>query len=101
MDYMSYNPMTKRMQVFNGTTDANGEFSGTYSPAFTQIPHIAAEIVNQSTPNYLLRVSSSTVNGFTVKAETKSALTILALDVVSFNATNQSGLSVSVAVIEQ
>lgn len=91
----------KRIVTYSGTSDANGAYSATFSPAFSVAPNIQANITNQSATNQFLRVTSVTTTGFTVNVFQRASLTVLGLELIAASVTNVSGAAIDVLVVEK
>lgn len=92
-------PFIRRTEAYEGTTDSNGEFSVTYTTAFSVRPVVNPQITVQSNPNQSVRVTASSTTGFTVKVEQRATLSVLGLDVLAASPTAVSGQTVSVSVM--
>lgn len=90
----------KRLLAYRGTTDASGNYTVTFSTAFSSSPNIQASINNQSNTSQFIRVSNVTTTGFTINVYQRSAVTLLGIEVLLAATTNVSGASVDVLVTE-
>lgn len=95
----SWKQSAKRQESFSGTTDGSGNFSGTFTPSFSTAPNTQPVIVN-GTDLMVFRLTANSVSGFTVNVVQRVKLTVLGIDLLSFNATPVSGQAVKVMVFE-
>lgn len=91
-------PTVRRMETFSGVTDATGNFTITYSPAYPAIPHVNPQLTS-GTPSQVVRVVASTATGFTVNATNRATVTLLATEVLLAATTPVVGAAVSVSVL--
>lgn len=85
-------------QIYTGVTDTNGEFSIVYNPPKQSVPYVAPVLNPTTDPNVIYRLTASDVNGFTVKVEQRTGITVLGLNVLSLAVTNTSGQQIQVLV---
>ena len=90
--------ITKRIEQYNGTTDASGLYTVTYATPFAQIPNVQPE--PPSVANYTWVKVTSTVNGFSIRLIQRASLNVLGLDVLASTFTNVSGGAARVLVVE-
>ena len=83
---------------YSGSTNASGDYTVTYATPKTVIPFVAPVLSPNLDPNLLFRLSSSTVNGFTVKCEQRAMLTVLGINLLSFAVTNVNAQPIKVVV---
>lgn len=85
----------KRVEAFSGVTNASGQYTVSFSPAYSVAPNIQANIINGA-DNQNLRITSVSTTGFTVLTRTRT-------DVVGLLPTwsNASGLAVDVLITEK
>lgn len=91
---------SRRIETYFGTTDGSGDYSITYSPAFAEIPCVLPDLIATAN-SQTWRISSSTVNGFTVRVEQRSQVTVLGVQVVGFTTTPVVGAELNVTVMER
>lgn len=93
----------KRIVALSGTTNASGDVSFTFSPAFAVAPHIDATITPQSNVNHKCRLTAVSTTGCTVRVESQNQafLSLLGLDVLSAAVTAVSGATVSITATER
>jgi len=89
---------TKRIETYSGTTDASGNFTITYSSAYSSTPYVNAVLINPNTQQ-LVRVTSSSTTGFTVNATNRATVNLLSTDLLLGNTTPLVGGTVTVVVI--
>jgi hypothetical protein len=90
----------KRVETYSGTTDASGNFSVAYVPAFAITPNVQPVAYPPADSTTRTRVTSTDQNGFTIKTERNATVTILAIDVLSIGTANVPGVPVRVMVVE-
>lgn len=93
----------KRVVVASGTTNASGDVSFTFSPAFAAAPHVDATITPQTNVNHKCRVTAVSTTGCTVRVESQNQafLSLLGIDVLSAAVTAVSGATVSITATER
>lgn len=91
----------KRIETYSGTTNASGIYTVTFAEPYDVAPSVHASITNQSSTNWSVRVTSVTTTGFTVHTYQRSAVTLLAVEVLLAATTNVSGVTVDVLVVEK
>lgn len=93
----------KRIVAASGTTNASGDATFTFSPAFAVAPHIDATITPQSNVNHKCRLTAVSTTGCTVRVESQNQafLSLLGLDVLSAAVTVVSGATVSITATER
>lgn len=90
--------ISKRIELYTGTTDAGGLFTVTYSAPFPAIPNVQPEPPLLS--NQMWVKVSSTANGFQLRLVQRASLTVLTLEVLAAAVTNVAGASARVLVVE-
>jgi len=90
-------PTVRRLETFNGSTDASGNFTATYSTPYTSVPDVQPQLT-AGTPSQVVRITSNTVNGFTVNVTNRASVTLLAIEVLLAATTPVSGAAISVLV---
>lgn len=88
----------KSVATYSGTTNVSGNYTVTFPTAYAVAPNVQASIPNQSSTNQFIRVSSVTTTGFTVNVYQRSAVTLLAVEVLLAATTNVSGANVQAIV---
>jgi len=91
----------KRLLLFSGTTDSSGNYTVTFSPAFSVAPNVQASITNQSATNQMIRVSSVSTTGCTINVFQRSAVTLLSIEVLLAATTNVSGAAIDLLITEK
>lgn len=93
----------KRIFVSSGTTNASGDVSFTFSPAFAVAPHIDATITPQANVNHKCRLTAVSTTGCTIRVESQNQafLSLLGIDVLSAAVTAVSGATVSITATER
>lgn len=90
--------ISKRIVVYTGTTDANGLFTVTHSPAFTATPAVVPD--PPANANQVWVKVSSTASGFSYRLTNRAVLSVLGLDVLAGGVTNATGVTVRAVAIE-
>lgn len=90
----------KRMETYAFTTDANGDFSIVFAPAFKITPHVNPVCYPAADSTTRVRVTAASNTGFTVKTEKNSGLTVLGIDVLGLATANVPSVPVRVVVVE-
>lgn len=91
-------PTVRKMETFSGVTDASGNYTVTYSTPYPSVPHVSPQLT-AGTAAQVVRVTSSTVNGFTVAVTNRASVTLLAVELLLASTTPVVGAAVSVAVL--
>jgi len=86
----------KRPEVFTGSTNGSGLFSGTFSAAYSAPPAMSLERAPTADPAVVLRLTALSTTAFTVIAERRATLTVLGLDVLASALTPAASQAVSV-----
>lgn len=92
-------PVAKRLEQYNGTTDANGLYTVTYSTPYAAVPSVQPE-PPPSSDMIWVKVSSD-VNGFSLRLVQRGVVTLLSVQVLLGAVTNVSGSAARVQVIGQ
>lgn len=87
----------KRIDTYSGTTDSNGLFTVTYATEFPEIPSVHPAPPDSSNQAWV-KVSSTTT-GFSLKLVQRSAVTLLAVEVLLAGVSNVVGASVKAIVV--
>lgn len=90
--------ISKRIEAYTGTTDANGLYAVTYPVAFSAIPNVQPE--PPSVANYTWIKVSSTTTGFSLRLIQRASLTVLGLEVLAATFANVPAVTARVLVIE-
>jgi hypothetical protein len=90
---------------YTGTTDANGNYSVTYSTAYAATPNVQANIVTPGSRYYFSQITSKSTTGFTINVFSFSTVTSLpvigtVVGLLGATTTNVSGATVDVLVTE-
>lgn len=88
----------KRTEVYAGVSNGSGDFAVVYATPYPAAPHVNPQMIPQSDPNRLARVTASSATGFTVRVEVRATLNVLGLNVIAAAPTAVSGAAVSVLV---
>lgn len=97
------NTANKRTEVYQGTTDSNGEYKVVYATPFPAgvVPHVSVEFINTDSTNLRTsRLTASSNTGFTVKIEQRasSLISLLGINLILGGTTNVTSAVVSVLV---
>jgi len=87
----------KRIDTYNGTTDANGLFTVTYTTAFPAIPSVQPEPPLSANQTWVKVTSTAT--GFSMRLVQRAAVTLLSTELLLAAVTNVVGASVKATVI--
>ena len=90
--------ISKRIEPYTGTTDANGLFTVTYPVAFSAIPNVQPE--PPSVANYTWIKVSSATTGFSLRLIQRASLTVLGLELLAATFTNVPAVAARVLVVE-
>lgn len=90
----------RRTETYLGTTDGSGNYTVTYSQAFSTTPDIQPQL-QAGTSSQVVRITSSTTTGFTVQVTERSSVNLLGVEVLLAATTPVSGSSVGVLVISR
>lgn len=91
--------ISKRLEQYIGTTDANGLYTVTYTTAFAARPSIQPEPPLASNQVWVLVSSSAT--GFSLRLTQRASVTVLGLEVLLAATTNVAAAPARVQVIQQ
>lgn len=91
--------VTKRIELYSGSTDANGLYTVSYPVAFAAIPSVQPEPPSNNNQVWV-KVSSSTT-GFSLRLVQRASANVLGIDLLVAAVTNVAGAAVRVQVIEQ
>lgn len=91
-------PNTSSYTVYNGTTNASGEYVVVYAVAYTITPAIIPTM-KAGAANQTIRIVSSTTTGFTVKVEQRNSVNLLATDLLLATTVAVNGSAVQVVVL--
>lgn len=93
--------ISKRIELFQGTTNGSGDYSVIFIPAYAVAPHVNPEILPQTDQTLMVRVSAVSTNGCTIHVERREVVTILGINVPGVTFQPVSGISVSAEVTER
>jgi hypothetical protein len=93
-------PALKRVETYLGSTDGSGNYTVTYSPAFSTTPDVQPQL-QAGTASQIVRITASSTTGFTVNVTNRSSVTLLGFDLLLASTTVVSGSSVGVLVTER
>lgn len=84
-------------ETYLGNTDASGNYTVTYSTAYSSIPDVQPQL-QAGTASQVVRITSSTTGAFTVNVTNRASVNIAGIEVLLAATTPVSGASVSVLV---
>jgi hypothetical protein len=90
-------PTLKRIETYLGTTDGSGNYTVTYSSAFSVTPDVQPQIQVASVTQ-AVRITATSTTGFTIQVTNRAVTTLLGIDLISGTSTPVSGASVGVLV---
>lgn len=90
---------SKRIELYSGTTDANGLYTVSYPVAFSTTPSVQPEPPTNN--NQVWVKVASTTTGFSLRLVQRASANVLGIDLLVAAVTNVAGASVRVQVIEQ
>lgn len=90
--------ISKRIEAYTGTTDANGLYTVTYSTPFALTPNVQPE--PPSVANYTWIKVISTTTGFSLRLIQRASLTVLGLELLAATFTNVPAVAARVLVVE-
>lgn len=99
-DGVSWTSPLKRVETFAGTTDATGNYSITYSPAYGATPHVSPVIYPPGDSITRVRLTAASATGFTVKTEKNATVNLLGVDILGIGTGNVASVPVRVLVVE-
>lgn len=91
--------ISRRIEIYTGTTNASGIYTVTFPTAFPAPPHVNPTLINPTTEQ-AFRVTAVSTTGFTVHVFQRGGLTVLGLTLLALATTNVNGASLSVLVME-
>lgn len=92
---------SKRIVTLSGTTDASGNVTFTFSPAFAATPHITAMLMTTNTRQYA-RITAASATGCTINAyqQNQTLLSLLGLDILTAGTTAINGATIRIMATE-
>lgn len=93
--------ISKRIVTLSGTTDASGNVSFTFFPAFSATPHISAMLVVANTRQYT-RITAASATGCTINAyqQNQTLLSLLGLDILTAGVTAMASATIRIMATE-
>lgn len=92
-----------KTRVYQGVTDASGNFTVVYNPAFPvgMVPNVTPQLVPNSDANRQCRVTAASNTGFTVRAESRASVSVVGIGLaLGFATTPVVGAAVQVTVTQ-
>ncbi len=93
-------PGIPRIETYNGTTNASGDFTVTYAVPFTVIPHVNPVTYPPADSTTRVRITAASTTGFTVKTERNAGVSLLGIDVLLLGTSNVASVPVRILVVE-
>lgn len=90
-------PTVRRVETYLGSTDSSGNYSVVYSTPFSSVPDVQPQL-QAGTASQVVRITSSTVSGFTVNVTNRASVNVVGVEVLLAATTPVNGASVSVLV---
>lgn len=103
--YMSSNGVewrpiiNRRVELYAGVTNGSGDFVVTYATPFQAEPHVNPVTYPPADADTRVRLTASSINGFTVRTEKNVGLTVLGLTLLGFGTNAVSAVPVRIAVV--
>lgn len=91
--------INRRVELYAGTTDGSGNYTVVYPTPFSSEPHVNATTYPPADADTRVRLTASSVNGFTVRTEKNVGLSVLSLTVLGFGTSAVASVPVRVAVV--
>lgn len=88
----------RKVETLQGTTNASGVYQVVFGNTYSTPPHVNPVIIN-GTAAMMMTVSNVTTTGCTVTVQQRSAVTLLAVEVLLAATTPVSGATVAVLVV--
>lgn len=93
--------INRRVELYAGTTDGSGNYTVTYPTPFSAEPHVNPTTYPPADADTRVRITASSVNGFTVRTEKNVGLVVLGITLLGFGTNAVTGVPVRVAVVGQ
>lgn len=91
----------KRLELYSGTTNSSGNYTVTFSSAYSVAPNIQASITNQSVTNQFLKITSVSTTGFTINVFQRNSVNLLSTDLLLSTTVNVNGATIDVLINEK
>lgn len=91
---------TKRVETYNGTTNASGDYTVTFATQYGTTPHVNPVCYPPADSTTRVRVTAVSTTGFTVKTERNPSVDVLGIAVLQVGTANVTGVPVRVVVVE-
>lgn len=92
--------ITANVTSYTGVTNAQGEWTVTFATPKLVVPHVNPQLYPTTDASITCRLIAVSINGFTVKVEQRSSLTVLTMSVLSFAVTNVNGANIRALVVD-
>ena len=93
-------PGFPRIDTYNGTTNASGDYTVVYTTPFAVRPHVNPVPYPPADSTTRVRITAESVTGFTVKTERNAGVSLLGVDVLLLGTSNVPSVPVRVLVVE-
>lgn len=90
----------KRIEAYNGTTDANGDYTVVFAKAYPAIPHVNPTTYPSADAVTRIRVTAVSTTGFTVHTEKNASVNLLGIDILGIGTALVASVPVRVLVVE-
>lgn len=87
-------PTPPKMEIFQGTTDVNGNWTVVFPTPYSATPHINPVMYPVVDTQMMCLLTAASTTGFTVQVRTRSMLSVLSVDLLSFASTPVNGANV-------
>lgn len=87
--------------AYSGTTNSSGVYTVTFASPYPVAPNIQANVVNQSSTDQFLRITSVSTTGFTINVFQRSPVTLLGISLLPGSVTNVTSASVDVLITKK
>lgn len=91
--------INRRVELYAGTTNGSGDYTVVYAMPFSVEPHVNPTTYPPADADTRVRLTASSVTGFTVRTEKNQGLSVLGLTVLGFGTTAVASVPVRVAVV--
>lgn len=92
-------PVARRIETYNGTTNASGQITVTYPTAYPSTPSVQPPAPAQS--NQVWTTVISTASGFTLQLNQRNTVNLLAVEVMLAATVPVNGVSATILVVSQ
>jgi len=90
----------KRIETYNGVTNASGDYTVVFPVPYAVAPHINPQTSPSADSITRVRVTARSTTGFTVKTEKNATVNLLGVDILGIGTANVPSVPVQVVVVE-